>query len=346
MTTIAVDAMGGDNAPLEIVKGVAEAVKEYKTSFILVGDGEQIEPLAREFQMPEDSYEILHTDEAISMDESPRDALEEKPKSSIALSAKLLADKKAEALVSAGSTGAVVLAAKKYVPLIEGVERSALATIYPTANFSNSKFGYSFLLDAGATLHCTARHLVHFALMGHNYSLNILGVESPRIGLLNVGTEPVKGGQVLSRVYHLLSEIPSLNFIGNIEGKDIPPGEADVVVCEGMTGNIVLKMMEGVGEALMSLGQFTYKQKLSYRFGLALLSSGIKKMKKRIDYSEYGGAPILGFRHLCVKAHGRSNAKAISKAVGVAVTSVKNDLCEKIKDSVKEFNQHIPFDDE
>lgn len=346
MRKIAVDAMGGDFAPAEVIKGLAEASGENDVYFLLAGDKAQLEPQLDRYRLPEDRYEIVHAPDVVGMEESPREALEVKPDSSIAVAARILADGGADALLSAGNTGAVVLASRRYVPMIEGIERSALATIYPTADFESSRFGFAFFLDAGATLHCDVRHLVHFALMGHFYSQSILGVENPRIGLLNVGSEPSKGGPVLTTVHRLLSENPALNFIGNIEGKDILRGSADVVVCEGMIGNIVIKMLEGVGETVMKLAKFACQERLSYKLGLALLSSGLKKVRERTDYSEYGGAPILGFRRPCIKAHGRSSAKAIKAAVGVALAAVENDLCEKIRESITEFNRLLPFNGE
>ncbi|MFC1731967.1 phosphate acyltransferase PlsX [candidate division KSB1 bacterium] len=346
MITIAVDAMGGDHAPDAIVKGIAEAAQENEARYILVGDSGRIEPLARHCGIPPDRFEILHTPDSVSMKESPGEALKEKPGASIALTAKILAEDKADALLSAGNTGAVILAAKQYIPMIEGVERSALATVYPTMNVTGSGPDFSSILDVGATLHCDARHLVHFALMGHNYMKNVLGVSDPRIGLLNIGTEPSKGGHVLTQAYKSLSEIPAIHFAGNIEGRDIPRGVVDVVVCEGMIGNILIKMMEGAAESLIELGKYAYKKKLVYKMGLALLSSGIKKVRKHTDYAEYGGAPIVGFHKLCIKAHGRSSAKAVRKAVSVAVSSVENELCKKIKDSVRDANRYLTFENE
>jgi len=346
MKRIAVDAMGGDFAPEEVIKGLAGVPSDRDVYFILAGDRDRLEPLLDRYRLSVERCEIAHAPDVIGMDEPPREALDAKPDSSIAVAARILADGEADALLSAGNTGAVVLASRQYVPMIEGIERSALATIYPTANFKSSKFGHAFFLDAGATLHCDVRHLVHFALMGHFYSKDILGIENPRIGLLNVGSEPSKGGRILSTVHRLLSENSALNFIGNIEGKDILGGHADVVVCEGMVGNIVIKTLEGISESCMNLAKFAYKKRISFKLGLALLSSGIKKVKERTDYTEYGGAPILGFRRPCIKAHGRSNAKAITAAVNVAVTAITSRLCDKIRDSIAEFNRHLPFNDE
>lgn len=346
MFRIAVDAMGGDHAPEEIIKGIADASRENEVFYFLVGDENAIQPLAAKYSLADGRYEIIHTEQAVTMEDSPKTALDEKPDASIAITSRLLAEEKADAMLSAGNTGGVVLAARKFIPVIEGVERSALATIYPTANFKKKKFGFSLLLDAGATLHCDERQLVHFAIMGHYYSVHILGKSDPGIGLLNIGSEPSKGGKVLTSVYTALSKMNELNFIGNIEGKDILSGKADVIVCEGMLGNVVIKMMEGFAESAFGLGKFAFTQGLKYKLGLGLMKSGLKKVKERTDYSEYGGAPILGFRLPVIKAHGRSNAKAIKNAVKVAVSTVEIDLCAKIRDSVVAFNRELPFTNE
>lgn len=344
MVKIAVDAMGGDFAPENIIKGIAEASKEFDAYFILVGDSAKLTPLIEKHNLPEDRFEIFHTEQFVEMDEAPRDALETKPEASIAVVSRLIAEDKADVLLSAGNTGAVVLAAKKYVPMIEGIERGALATVIPTAAFENTNPGFTFILDVGATVHCGVKHLVHFAIIGHYYSKDVLGIEKPRVALLNIGHEPTKGGTTLVKTYQMLSELPMLNFIGNIEGKDIPQGAADVIVCEGMMGNLSIKLIEGAAETFRGLLKFAYREKLRYKIGLAFLRSGIKHVKKKTDYSEYGGAPILGFRKPCIKAHGRSTPKAIRNAVRVAISAVEGNLSEKIHDAVIDFNRSHPID--
>lgn len=345
MPTVAIDSMGGDHAPDEIIKGVAEASREYDARYILVGDKTKIEQALNRYKPGSGSIEIIHTGESIGMDEHPHSALENKPGASIALAAELVAREKADALLSAGSTGAVILAAAKHIPMIEGVERSALASIFPTRDVKKHSAGFSLILDIGATIHCESKHLVHFAFMGYIYSKYILGIENPRIGLLNVGAEETKGGQTLTHTYRLLKEIPEFNFAGNIEGNNLLSGVADVVVCEGILGNTVIKLMEGVTESLVELGELACRKNLAFKLALALLSPGIKKLKKKMDYTEYGGAPLLGFRRLCIKAHGKSKAKAIRNAIKVAIKSSHDDICEKIHTSVREFNQRLPFGD-
>lgn len=335
--------MGGDNAPDEIIEGVAEASQECDASYILIGDRKKIELAIERCQPRLPKVEILHTNEFIGMDESPRAALETKSHASIALAAQLVAEEKADALLSAGNTGAVVLAASKYIPMIEGVERGALAAAIPSTSPVRSDHRFTLLLDVGATIHCEAKHLVHFALMGHICSKYILGVENPHTGLLNIGEEDTKGGHILTQTYKLLKEIPDLNFIGNIEGNDFIRGAADVVVCEGFIGNVMVKMIEGVAETLVKEVKHAYRRNISYKLALAILSSGLKKLETRFDYAEYGGAPLLGFRRLCTIAHGRSNAKAVKNALMVTIKSLQYNVCERIHQSVKEFNQKLPF---
>ena len=341
---IAVDAMGGDFAPTEIVKGVVMALNdEPDLQVILVGDQEAIrrELIANDYNK---EVAIVHTDEAITMDDSPKKALSDKPNASITLAMKLLNNEKADALVSAGNTGATVLACAKNLHMIEGLERSALAAIYPTAKFTPDKRGFALMLDVGATIHCTAKQLAHFGFLGSYYVSKILGVEKPRVGLLNNGEEESKGGPILSEAYKYMKNEADLNFVGNVEGKDVPKGEVDVVITEGFVGNIVLKLLEGVGEVAKEMGKYAFKKKFVWKVGLALLAKGVKRIKEKTDYSEYGGAPILGFNKLVIKAHGRSNAKAIMNAVKVALRSVEHDFVGHVSDSIQKFNDKHAVD--
>ncbi len=341
---IAVDAMGGDHAPGEIIRGAIRAVEENDDIEItLVGDEKIINEELKKSnsKIP---FEITHTDEWVGMDEDPKEAVNKKENASINIGAKMVNDGHVNALVSAGNTGATILAAAKHIPVIEGIERTALATIYPTAKFEKSDTGFALMLDVGATLKCSAKQLVHFAFMGNYYLSEVLGIAKPRIGLLNIGEEETKGGSELKKTFQLLKRVDELNFIGNIEGKDIPKGIADVVVTEGFIGNIVLKMLEGVADVVKETGKYAFKKKLSWKIALALLSPGIKKLKRRTDYTEYGGAPVLGFKQLAIKAHGRSNAKAIANAIKVAANSSKQNICAKIEDSVGKFNMQHAID--
>jgi glycerol-3-phosphate acyltransferase PlsX len=335
---IALDAMGGDHAPGEVVRGAIKAREKFDDIEItLIGDQVAIENELRKAHTYL-SFEIVHTDQWIEMDEDPKEAIKSKDKASVSIGAQMVNEGIVDGLVSAGNTGGTILAAARHIPVIEGIERTALATVYPTAKFDKTMSGFALMLDVGATLKCTAKQLVHFAFMGNFYLSDVLGIENPRIGLLNIGEEETKGGAVLKKTYNLLSKADELNFIGNIEGKDIPKGVADVVVTEGFIGNVVLKMLEGVAEVVKETGKYAFKKKLSWKIAMALLAPGIKKLRRRTDYSEYGGAPILGFKKLAIKAHGRSNAKAIANAIRVASESTRQNLCSRIEESVGRFN--------
>jgi glycerol-3-phosphate acyltransferase PlsX len=335
---IALDAMGGDHAPGEIIRGAIRASEQFDNIEItLIGDQKAIE---KELKIANSTipFEIVHTDEWVEMDEDPKTAIKTKDKASVSIGAKMVNDGFVDGLVSAGNTGATILAAAKHIPVIEGIERTALATVYPTAKFDRTKSGFALMLDVGATLKCSAKQLVHFAFMGNFYLSDVLGIHEPRIGLLNIGEEETKGGDILKNTYRLLQKADELNFIGNIEGKDIPKGIADVVVTEGFIGNVVLKMLEGVADVVKETGKYAFKKKLSWKIAMTLLSPGLRKLKRLTDYSEYGGAPILGFKKLAIKAHGRSNAKAIANAIRVASESTRQNLCSRIEDSVGRFN--------
>jgi glycerol-3-phosphate acyltransferase PlsX len=337
-TRIALDAMGGDHAPGEIIRGAVLAGEQLSDiEIVLIGDQHIIE---NELKKSNSTFpfEIIHTDEWIGMEEDPKEAVNNKPKATINIGARLVNENLVDGLVSAGNTGATILAAAKHIPLIDGIERTALATIYPTAKFEKHKSGFALMLDVGATLKCTAKQLVHFAFMGSYYLSEVMKIYKPNIGLLNIGEEKTKGGDILKETYDMLYKADELHFIGNIEGKDIPKGVADVVVTEGFIGNVVLKMLEGVADVVKETGKYAYNKKLTWKIALALLSPGIRKLKKRTDYTEYGGAPILGFKKLAIKAHGRSNAKAITNAIRVATESSKQNICSKIEESVGRFN--------
>ena len=228
--------------------------------------------------------------------------------------------------------------------MIEGLERSALAAIYPTAKFTPGSKGFALMLDVGATINCTAKQLAHFAFMGSYYVSEILGVERPRIGLLNNGEEETKGGPVLSQTHKYLKNEKELNFVGNVEGKDVPKGEVEIIVTEGFVGNVVLKLLEGVGEVAKDMGKYAFKKKLVWKIGLAFLAKGVKKIKAKTDYSEYGGAPILGFNKLVIKSHGRSNVKAIMNATKAALRSVEHDIVGHITHSIQQFNDKHAID--
>jgi len=335
---IVIDAMGGDHAPLEIIKGTASAIKESESIYaIFVGRQEEIQPIIEEEGIDSDRYEIVAAADTITMDEKPKEALDSKPDASINVATRLIRDGGGDALVSAGSTGATILACSREIPRMPGIERGVLAAIFPAMKQQRSDPGVTIMLDVGATLHCSVSQLITFAIMGMHYGKEVLDMQNPRIGLLNIGEEETKGHSVLVETHQELKKDKHFNFVGNVEGKDIMRGVADVIVTEGYTGNVVLKSLEGIAEMGMETGKQIWKKNVMSKVGIAMLSPVLKKLKKRLDYSEQGGAPILGFRKLVIKAHGRSKAKAIKNAVLLADRSAGNNVVPKIEASMKEY---------
>lgn len=330
---VALDAMGGDVGVDATVRAAAEVSRTTSIEVVLFGERDAIRSVLDRVEHRSGQLAIEHCRQAIGQDEKPRKALEDKPEASLTR-AMLATRSDLDAFVSAGSTGAVVLAAARHLPKIEGVERAALAAVYPTPERAGNRDRFALLLDVGATVHCRPRDLLFFGYMGHAYASAISKVASPSVGLLNMGVEPTKGGDSLVEAHALLRADPVLRFIGNVEGNDIPAGRADVIVTEGLTGNVALKMAEGVGELLRHLGKWAFKENLMWRAGLMLLSSGLRQLKGITDYGEYGGAPLLGFTRPVIKAHGRSHARAIANAIKVAAKAARDGVCPRIEDCV------------
>lgn len=339
MVTVAVDAMGGDHAPDAIVAGAAEASTTVDAELALVGNENTIRTLLSQLRHDATRIRIVHADDVIPMDASPRTALAEHPRASLPIAAEVVAGKHgagADALVSAGNTGAVILACAQAFQRIEGVTRTALAAVVPTERRRGKKSDpFTLLLDAGATVRVRSEDLVGFALMGAAYSRVISQNDRPRVALLSNGTEANKGTEEIVQAHELLSKIDRIEFIGNVEGVDIPRGSADVIVTDGFTGNVVLKMLEGVSETVMRLARYAYRNKLAWKIAMMLLSSGIKQLKSLTDWQQYGGAPILGFDRVCIKAHGRSGPRAIRNAIKVAAKCVEQDLSGQISEQLK-----------
>lgn len=331
--------MGGDNAPLEIVKGAAQAsLKLSSTEIVLVGDAAEIARLLPKFRHDGSRLRVHHAGEYIHMDEKASEAIAARPDASILVAAELIAKGEGHALVSAGNTGASILACAQHWQLLPGVERAALAAVYPTElRRGENNDPFSLILDVGATVDASADNLVAFALMGAAYARIISRNPRPRVALLSNGSEAGKGPKSVVAAHEMLMNAGGLNFIGNIEGLDIPRGVADVVVCSGYVGNVVVKMLEGVSDTIMNLARYAYKEKLLWRAALSLLSGGIGRLKDITDWEQYGGAPLLGFDHLFIKAHGRSKANAIANAIRVADKSIRADLCSTIKTSMNQF---------
>ncbi len=340
MQRIVVDAMGGDRAPEEIIKGAADASLALpKAEIILVGDAVAIGRVLPQVRHDGGRIRVHHAASFIDMDERPAEALAAKPDASIAVAAALVAEGQGDALVSAGNTGASVLACARHWRLIPTVRRAALAAVYPTELRRGERNDpFSLLLDVGATVDATAEDLVNFALMGAAYARVIAQTPRPRVALLSNGHEAGKGPRAVVEAHRLLLSGTELNFIGNIEGLDIPRGVADVVVCSGYVGNVVIKMLEGVSETVLRLARYAYKERILWRAALAMLSSGIERLKQVTDWEQYGGAPLLGFQYPFIKAHGRSGRKAIANAIRVAFKALDNDLAGAIAHNLHSYD--------
>ncbi len=341
MHRIVVDAMGGDSAPDEVVKGAAEASLQLPNAeIILVGDASAIGRILPRLRHDGARVRVHHAPHVIEMDEKPAEALAAKPEASIAVAVELVARGDGDAVVSAGNTGASVLACARRWQLLDGIHRAALAAVFPTELRRGEKDDpFSLILDVGATLEVTAADLVGFAVMGSAYAKLVSHNRRPRVALLSNGTEPGKGPPEIVAAHAALVETTELNFIGNVEGMDIPRGVADVVVTGGFTGNVVLKMLEGVSETVVRLARYAHKERLAWRLGLMALSSAIDQLKEITDWHQYGGAPLLGFAHPLIKAHGRSNARAITNAIRVAEKVLSGNLTASIARTMAELDE-------
>lgn len=317
MIKIAVDAMGSDNAPYSEIEGTVQAARAYGVDLVLVGKQSELAPLLKEAGGDGLPIEIRNATQVIAMDEPPTAALRKKRDSSVRVAADLVREKVASGLVSAGNTGAVMAISKMVFGVVPGVDRPALAAILPTLA------GHAVLLDVGANVACKPQHLVQFAVMGHLFSKKIVGVSSPRVGLMSVGEEETKGTELTREVHKALKHL-QLNFIGNVEGRDIYNGRADVIVCDGFTGNVALKTSEGLIEAVLKLLKDELSRNLQAKLGALLSQQSFKRLKKRLDYSEYGGAPLIGLRGVSIICHGRSSSNAIKNAIRVAKEFAEN----------------------
>ncbi len=333
MPTIAVDAMGGDHAPEEIVRGVAQVSLASDIECLLVGDERRIQDVLERVPYNPENIRVLHCRDAIGMAEDPRTAVGRRD-ASLVVGVRAVAEGRADAMVSAGNTGACVLACAKHFRLIRGIRRAALASVYPRQREYPEQDRFALLVDVGATIRCEADELVQFGLMGSAYARRISKVPAPRVGLLNMGSEDTKGGDVLVEANRRLRHLPGLHFVGNIEGNELVQGRADVIVCEGLLGNVVLKLIEGIAEVLLDVTRGAAERKLAWRLGLSLLSQGMERLRELTDYASYGGSPILGFEQLFIKCHGRSTARAIANAVKVAAKAVRDRVPAEIADAL------------
>ncbi len=332
MIRIAVDAMGGDHAPAAVVRGAAEAAGD-GLRLVLVGDRPRIEAELARLGRRAAGLEIEHAEEVVGMDEPATTPIRRKPQSSVRRCAEMVAADQADAMVSAGNTGAAMIAARMVIGMLEGVDRPALAAVFP------SRSGRTVVLDVGANVDSKPAHLREFAVMGHFYAREVLGTAEPRVGLLSIGEEENKGSDLTREVLAAL-KTTGLNFIGNVEGRDVFSGEADVVVCDGFVGNVLLKSAEALAELITDMTREELARSWRARFGLALARPAIESLGRRTDYEEYGAVPLLGVRGGCLIAHGRSSARAVASAIRRAAEFSAAQLPDKIRESVAALHRH------
>ncbi len=323
---VAVDAMGGDNAPSEIVKGSVEAINEHSgIKVFLVGKEEILKSELSKYTYDTSRLEIVNAPDVITNDESPVMAIRRKKESSIVVALNLVKNKEADAFVSAGSTGAVLVGGQLVIGRIKGVERPPLAPLIPTVN------GVSLLVDCGANVDARPSHLVQFAKMGSVYMENVIGIKNPRVAIVNIGTEEEKGNMLVKETYPLLKACSDINFIGSIEAREIPNGGADVIVCEAFVGNVILKLYEGLGSALIGKIKKGLMSTTRSKIGAFLVKPALKETLKTFDASSYGGAPLLGLNGLVVKTHGNSKSVEFKNSILQCVTFSEQEINEKIR---------------
>jgi glycerol-3-phosphate acyltransferase PlsX len=325
VSKIAIDVMSGDYAPTEIIKGCVAASYESQAVLILVGKEEIIKEELSKIEYNKEKIEIVDARECITMEDSPVTAIRTKKQSSMVVGLTLLKEKKAEGFISAGNTGALLAGATLLVGRMKGVERPALAPLIPTKN------GYSLLIDCGANMDAKPTYLQQFARMGTVYMQECLNIANPKVGLINVGTEEEKGNTLTKEAFPLLVEDDKIQFIGNVEAREIPAGKADVLVCDAFVGNVILKFMEGFGLYIFSMLKTEFKKSLKTKFAALLMKDGITTIKNKFDYSDKGGAPLLGIKGLVVKTHGNSKQKEIFSTIMQTDAFIQNDLIAKIQ---------------
>ena len=329
MVNVAVDAMGGDNAPGEIVKGAVEAANaDARVKIFLVGRKDVIEKELVQYTYNAEQVEIVHAEEVIETAEPPVMAIRRKKDSSIVKAMYMVKDGTCDAFVTAGSSGATLVGGQVIVGRIKGVERPPLAPLIPTEN------GVALLVDCGANVDARPSHLVQFAKMGSVYMENIMGIKNPKVGIVNIGAEEEKGNALVKETYPLLKNCPEINFIGSVEARDIPAGVADVIVCEAFVGNVILKLYEGVGATMLHKVKAGMMTSLRSKIGALLVKPALKKTLKAFDLQEYGGAPMLGLNGIVVKTHGSSKAVEIKNSVLQCVAFKEQKINDKIKEKI------------
>lgn len=325
---IAIDAMGGDHAPSEIVAGAIRAQAELGVEVILVGDPQAIEASLKEHNSP-CQLEIAPAEDVVAMDEEPLVAIKRKPKASINVAMDLVKTKQAQAVVSAGHSGAAMAAALLRLGRLKGIDRPAIGAVFPTLIAGKPVI----ILDVGANVDCRPKYLDQFAVMGTVYSQYVLGIPQPKVGLLNIGEEDCKGNDLAIRTHQLLQQNPRITFVGNAEGRDVLSGQFDVIVCDGFVGNVLLKFAEAVGDMVLQILREELPQGLHGQLGTAILKPNLKRIKQRIDHAEHGGGLLLGVGGVCIISHGSSQAPSIFNAIRLAKEAIDNQVLERIQSS-------------
>lgn len=330
---VIVDGMGGDNAPMDIVKGVTEAVREYDINVIIVGKENIIENELKKYDYPKDNIEVLNANDTITNEDDPVMAIRRKKDASMVVGLKALAEGKGDGFISAGNTGALLSGGLFIIKRIQGIERAAITTICPTSK------GISILVDAGANVDSKPQYLKQFGIMGSIYMEKVMGIENPKVGLINIGSEKGKGNQLVKDTYPLLED-SNINFIGNVESRYFLEGAADVMVTDGFVGNVMLKLTEGVAMTLFDQIKNTLMSDARSKLGGFLIKPGLQSIKKQLDYREYGGAPLLGTRKPVIKAHGSSDAYAIKNAISSSIDFINKDIISVIEKNINKNNNN------
>ena len=335
ITKVALDAMGGDNAPAEIVKGAVDAVASREDIKVyLVGQTDVVQEELNKYPYPKERIEIVEAPEIIEMAEPPVQAIRKKKQSSMVVAMNMVKQKEADAFVSAGSSGAVLVGGQTIVGRIKGIRRPPLAPLIPTES------GVSLLIDCGANVDARPEHLLQFAQMGSIYIENVVGVKNPRVAIVNIGAEEEKGNALVKETFPLLRECKDINFVGSIEAREIPHGGADVIVCEAFVGNVILKLYEGLSSTLVGAIKRGLMSTLKSKIGAALALPALKRTLKDFDASEYGGAPLLGLNGLVVKTHGSSKAKEITNSIYQCVTFREENINGIIKERIVDAQEN------
>lgn len=330
---IAVDGMGGDHAPYEIVKGCVEASKLIPHDICIIGNPDLIQAELKKYSYKKEQISIVPAMDVITMEDAPVRAVRTKTDSSLVVGLNMVKEANADLLISAGNSGAIMAGGLFILGRIPGIDRPAIATTYPILGK-----GFALMVDSGANSECKPANLLEFATMGDIYMKAVFDMEQPRIGLVNIGTEETKGTTMLKAAHELLAK-SSLHFVGNVEAREVPNGACDVIVCDGFVGNIILKLTEGLAWSILKLIKQKFTDGILPKMGALLLSSKLKEMKSEFDYSEYGGAPILGVKGALLKIHGSSNANAVKNAILKAIPYAENRVVQRIQDSVLELEE-------